>query len=106
MVNKYGPLLIEFVTEICKECIFASNICWITASLSSVPIEKVPSSSSLTFTSLCKNFPNNESLVTKISFKPSLDSFLAFKKLILSPNLITTSPVFASVTSYEKFFAL
>ena len=84
----------------------ASNTCWITVSLSSVPIAKVPSSSSLTLTSRCKNFPNKDSLDTKISLRPSFANFLAFKKLILSPNLITTSPVFASITSSEKFLAL
>jgi len=41
-----------------------------------------------------------------MSFKPSLANFFAFKKLILSPNLITTSPVFASITSSEKFLDL
>ena len=85
---------------------FASSICWITVSLSSVPIEKVPSSSSLTLTSLCRNFPNKDSLDTKISFSPSFANFFALKKLILSPNFITTSPVFASITSSEKFLAL
>jgi hypothetical protein len=65
-----------------------------------------PSSSSLTLTSLCKNLPNKDSLDTKISLRPSLANFFAFKKLILSPNFITTSPVFASITSSEKFLAL
>ena len=75
-------------------------------SFNSVPILNTPSSSSLTLTSLCKNLPYNESLDTKISFKPSFDSFFAFRKLIFSPSLITTFPVFASITSSEKFFAL
>ena len=96
----------EFVTDICKVWIFASSICWIIVSLSSVPILNLPSSSSLTLTSLCKNFPKRDSLETKISLSPSLANFLAFKKLILSPNFITTSPVFASITSSEKFLAL
>ena len=50
-------------------------------SFNSVPILNTPSSSSLIFTSLCKNLPNNDSLETKISFKPSLANFFAFKKL-------------------------
>ena len=35
-----------------------------------------------------KNIPNKDSLATNMSFKPSLANFFAFKKLILSPNLI------------------
>ena len=83
----------EFVTDICKEWILASNICCIIVSFSSVPILKVPSSLSLTLTSLCKNFPKRDSFETKISLSPSLANFLAFKKFILSPNFITISPV-------------
>jgi len=75
-------------------------------SFNSVPILKVPSSSSFTFTSLCKILPNKESLETKISLSPSFANFLAFKKLILSPNFIITLPVLASITSSEKFLAL
>jgi hypothetical protein len=41
-----------------------------------------------------------------MSLSPSEANFLAVKKLILSPSLITTFPVLASVTSSEKFFAL
>ena len=40
----------------------ASKIFCMTVSFSSVPIPKVPSSSSLTFTSLCKNFQKSDSL--------------------------------------------
>ena len=79
VVKRYGPLLIELVTDICNVWMLASNICCITASLSSVPIAKVPSSSSFTFTSLCKNFPYKVSLETRISLRPSLANFLAFK---------------------------
>ena len=96
----------EFVVEILIKFIFASKIFWIIVSLSSVPILNVPSSSSLTFISECKNLPYKESWETNISFNPSLASFLAFRKLILSPELITTLLVFASITSSEKFFAL
>ena len=96
----------ELVTEIWSEWILASKICWITVSFNSVPILNVPSSSSFTLISLCKILPNNDSLETKISLRPSFSNFLAFKKLILSPNFITTLPVFASITSSEKFLAL
>ena len=34
---------------------------------------------SLIFISLCKNFPNNDSFETRISFNPSLDNFLALR---------------------------
>ena len=42
----------------------------------------------------------------KISFNPSLANFLAVRKLIFSPNLITILFVFTSITSSEKFFVL
>ena len=77
--NKYGPLFIEFVIEISKELIFALNICLIIVSLSSVPILNIPSSSSFTFISLCKNLPYKDSLDTKISLSPSFDNFFALR---------------------------
>ena len=99
--------MIEFVIEISIEFMLASKICLIIVSFSSVPIPNVPSSSSsLTLTSLCKYFPIKDSWDTKISLSPSVASFFALKKLILSPSLITTFPVLASVTSSEKFLAL
>ena len=56
--------------------IFASKIFLIVNSFSSVTIFKIPSSSSLILISLCKNFPYKVSLDTKISVKPSFESFL------------------------------
>ena len=72
-------------------------------SFNSVPILN---KSSPILISLCKNLPYNESVETKISFKPSFASFFAVRKLIFSPNLTTTLFVFASIASSEKFFDL
>ena len=99
--------MIEFVMEISIEFMLASKIFLIIVSFNSVPIPKVPSSSSsLILTSVCKYLPIKVSWDTKISLSPFVASFLAVKKLILSPSLITTFPVLASVTSSEKFLAL
>ena len=77
-----------------------------TVSFISVPILKISFSSFQNLISVCRNFPYKASFETSISFKPSLNNFFALRKLIFSPNLITTFPVFASTTSSEKFFDL
>jgi len=75
----------------------------IIVSFISVPILKT---SSPTVISQCKNLPYKDSLETKISFRPSFESFFAVKKFIFSPNFTTTLLFFASITSSEKFLAL
>ena len=102
MLSKYGPLLIELVFDISIEYIFDSKILSTTVSFISVPILKISFSSGPNFISLCKNFPYNESFDTSMSFRPSLDNFFALRKLIFSPDLITTLPDFASTTSCKK----
>ena len=52
------------------------------------------------------DFSGRSALDTKISFRPLSANFLAYKKFILSPSLITIFFDFASTTSSEKFFAL
>ena len=101
--NKYGPLFIEFVEEINMELILFSRIFLIIVSFSSVPILKVSSPQTI---SLWRNFPYKDWSETKISFKPPSYSFLAFKKFVFSPALITVFPDLASIISSEKFLDL
>ena len=80
--------------------ILFSKILVIIVSLSSVPIERL-SSSMIIY--LCKYFPYNDSLETRISFKPSSNNFLASKKVTLAPNLTTVFLVLKSTISSENF---